>query len=92
MNDYNLINSLLEDGSPQAILKLKMVVDLQNRIMAIRQIKLENLKLFCETFKEDYVISESLYFFTIKYKSNGSQTFTLIKKNIIVKTERNNNE
>ena len=46
MNDYNLINSLLEDGSPQAILKLKVIVKTKN--FDLEQIKENKLHLFCQ--------------------------------------------
>lgn len=48
MNDYNLINSLLEDGSETSILKLKMIVDFKN--ISLKKIKEKNVNLFMENF------------------------------------------
>lgn len=59
MNDYALINSLLEDGSVTSILKLKMIIDFlddynlySNHVLGY--IKERNVILFVITFKEYY--------------------------------------
>lgn len=52
MNDYKLINNLLEDGSEQAILKVKVITDLS--LFDLKQIKQNNLKLFCEIAQFNY--------------------------------------
>lgn len=57
MNDYQLINSLLEDGSEQSILKLKIIVNF-DKICYI-DIKEENFIKFVNIFKDkfDHVFS-----------------------------------
>lgn len=56
-NDYALINALLEDGTDQSIVKLKMVVDFEAESMAfnsgiISKIKPENRLKFIKLFKD----------------------------------------
>lgn len=58
MNDYKLINSLLKENSPQSLLKLKMIVDLEN--LQICEIKYENLFKLLNIFKEDFEIFFSI--------------------------------
>lgn len=60
MNDYALINSLLEDGSPQAILKLKMIIDFSKIVRCsdtgeiLKNIDKNKRLLFLEIFKDNF--------------------------------------
>lgn len=86
MSDYILINSLLQDGSEASLLKLKMIVDFKNRSVVISKIKFENLKLFCEIFKENCEIcSEYNDFCTINLKDDRGLCYIKV---IIEKNER----
>lgn len=50
MNDYDLINSLLEDGSEQSLLKLKMIVNIESLDFGF--INLTKMAILKALFKE----------------------------------------
>lgn len=52
-NDYKLINLLLEDGSESSILKLKMIVDLDDNDL-IMKIRFDKRMKFVLIFKEHF--------------------------------------
>ena len=58
MNDYDLINKLLEDGSEASLLKIKMIFDFEDYLGIYDELKNENLlkflELFYDLFEEHY--------------------------------------
>lgn len=62
MNDYKLINSLLEDGSDSSILKLKMIVDFNNLSFDYIKSKLviKLIDIFRDSFEKDDIKAENI--------------------------------
>lgn len=84
MNDYALINALLDDGSPQAILKLKIIIDF-NCSIEFDKIDKKYLLYFIELFKENfskYFTKNSFYIFhTFPYGNEIAEMFPEIYNN-----------
>lgn len=98
MNDYKLINSLLEDGSPESLLKLKMVFnfdELLNNCYTIDNHPFTKIKyqiLFVKQFKEKIAklfLDNPIHIFCFKQKTQDLkllkyfvQALSLVLKNI----------
>ena len=89
MNDYDLINNLLEDGSPQAILKLKMIVNIDDIDLDLIH---SNKRLILKKLYKEYFDKFSYFIKQIQKKIQKEIDSEILKQLHAASAKLNNHE